>query len=72
MVRRADLSAASRKSLFGCLPKTFGNMMSRAGMTLQGKGIEADTTPRRLEISWDGQWADETKQMVHHFVIKEV
>jgi hypothetical protein len=44
----------------------------RMRMTLQGKGIEADTTPRRVEISWDGQWADETKQMAHHFVIKEV
>jgi hypothetical protein len=40
-------------------------------LTLRAMGVEADTTPLRVEISWDGQWSDDAEVMAQHFVIKE-
>jgi len=32
----------------------------------------AESNPLLIEISWDGQWSDDTIQMSKHLVIKEV
>jgi hypothetical protein len=53
------------------LQSTFTNEFHMR-MTLQAKGIETETEPLVLKIDWDGQWADETEQMAHYFVIKKV
>jgi hypothetical protein len=42
----------------------------KARLTLQARSIETDLDPFRVEIVWDGQWADDSDQMIaHHLII---
>lgn len=40
--------------------------------TLQARGIEAESKPLRLEISWSGMWSDNKADMMRHLVVKQV
>ena len=39
-------------------------------LNLQARSIEADLNMLRLEVAWDGHWAEDTDQMSHHLVIR--
>jgi hypothetical protein len=42
-------------------------------LTLQARGVDADSEVFRVEISWDGQWSDDTEEMAkHHLVVRPV
>jgi hypothetical protein len=41
-------------------------------LSIQARGIESDSDVFRVEISWDGQWADDTIEMAKHLVIQPV
>lgn len=43
----------------------------RMVLTLQARSIEADSNVLDVELSWDGQWSDDTDQMANHLVIVE-
>ena len=40
--------------------------------TVQARGVEGDSDPRRLEISWNGKWSDDRDEMKRHLVVKAV
>lgn len=42
----------------------------RIAVTLQAKGIEAESDTVRFEISWNGQWSDDKDVMKNNFVVK--
>lgn len=44
----------------------------RIAITLQARGLEADSNVSRIEISWDGKWADNKDEMNRHLVVKAV
>jgi hypothetical protein len=39
-------------------------------ITLQARSIETDSNRLRVEIAWDGEWADDSDAMGRHLVIK--
>jgi hypothetical protein len=39
-------------------------------VTLQACSLETESTLLRVEIAWDGQWADDATQMSRHLVVK--
>jgi hypothetical protein len=39
----------------------------KIALTLQARGVEADSNRLRLEISWDGEWSDNPTEMKRHF-----
>lgn len=41
-------------------------------VTLQARGVEADSNLLRVKISWDGEWSDDAGEMAHHMVVEEV
>jgi hypothetical protein len=41
-------------------------------LTLQARGVEYDSDVFRVEISWDGQWANDTLEMTKHLVVQPV
>jgi hypothetical protein len=55
----------------GQVPDTFTKSFKFI-LTLQARGIEIDSSPRRIAISWDGEWSDDRAELArHHFVVKE-
>jgi hypothetical protein len=54
----------------GQVPDVYGEPI-RIALTLQARGIEAESKPLRIEISWDGKWADNKDDLKRHFVVKE-
>ena len=44
---------------------------TRLRLTFQAQAIEADSELLRVEISWDGEWADGAKEMTGHLVLAE-
>jgi hypothetical protein len=44
----------------------------RLFLTLQARGVEAESNSLRLEISWDGKWSDAEAEMKRHLVVKPV
>jgi hypothetical protein len=42
----------------------------RIALTLQARGIEADSGRLRIEISWNGQWSDDKAGMLRHLVVR--
>ena len=53
----------------GQVPETFTSSF-RIAVTLQARGIEADSDRLRIEISWDGEWSDNRDEMMRHLVVK--
>jgi hypothetical protein len=54
----------------GQVPDTFtGPFPLKLRLTLQARGVEADSDTYRLEISWDGKWSDDQTQMSRHLVV---
>jgi hypothetical protein len=43
----------------------------KMAFTLQARSIEKDSNLLRVEVSWNGQWADDTDQMANYLVINE-
>jgi hypothetical protein len=43
---------------------------NQVALTLQARCLETDSTTFRVEIAWNGQWADDTAQMAKHLVVK--
>ena len=41
-------------------------------VTLQARGVEADSKPLRVKIAWDGKWSDDADEMARHMVVNEV
>jgi hypothetical protein len=41
----------------------------KMAFTLQARSIEKDSNLLRVEVSWNGQWADDTDQMANYLVI---
>lgn len=39
-------------------------------VTLQARGVESDSNLLRVQIDWDGGWADDTDEMAKHAVVK--
>lgn len=39
-------------------------------VTLQARSLETESNLLRVEIAWDGQWADDATQMSRHLVVK--
>jgi hypothetical protein len=52
-------------------PSTFKGPLKLA-VTLQARGIEAESNMLRLEISWNGEWSNDIAQMKRHFVVRPV
>jgi len=50
--------------------KVFRTEKCQMFLTLQARSIEADSNILRLEISWDGQWADDMTDMARHLVVR--
>jgi hypothetical protein len=44
----------------------------RFTVTLQARSVETDSNLLRIEIAWDGQWADDSDEMARHLVVKAV
>ena len=40
--------------------------------TLQAKGVEAQSSPRRLRVHWNGKWSDDRDEMKHHLGVEPV
>ena len=40
-------------------------------VTVQARGLEADSAPLRLRIAWNGQWSDDEATMKSHMVVQE-
>jgi hypothetical protein len=55
----------------GQVPERFPEPFKFA-FTLRARGVEAESNPLRLEISWDGKWSDNRDDMKRHLVVKEV
>ena len=45
---------------------------TRLRLLLQARSVEADAQSLRVEISWDGNWADGDVEMANHLVVKEL
>jgi hypothetical protein len=43
----------------------------KTAFTLQAQSIAVDSNLLRLEVIWDGKWADDTDEMANHLVINE-
>jgi hypothetical protein len=41
-------------------------------VTLQARGVEADSNLVRVKIAWDGKWADDADEMTRHMTILTV
>ena len=41
-------------------------------VTLQARGVEADSNLLRVEIAWDGKWSEDADEMAHHMVVKGI
>ncbi len=41
-------------------------------LTLQARGVETDSNLLRIEIAWDGLWADDSEDMARHLVVTAV
>ena len=41
-------------------------------LTLQAHSIEADSLPLRVELGWDGDWADDSAEMARHFTVRQL
>lgn len=55
----------------GQVPDRFTQPFKLA-LTLQARGVEADSRPLRVEISWNGKWSDDRAEMSRHLVVKPV
>jgi hypothetical protein len=44
----------------------------RIRLTLQARGMEADSNLLRVEISWNGKWSDDQVEMMRHLVVRAV
>lgn len=55
----------------GQVPDRFTGPFKLA-LTLQARGVEADSRPLRLEISWNGKWSDDKAEMKRHLVVRPV
>jgi uncharacterized membrane protein len=56
----------------GQVPDTFTTPFNFI-FTLQARGVEADSLPRRFEISWNGKWSDDRTEMTRtNFVVKQL
>jgi hypothetical protein len=44
----------------------------RCRVWVQARATEANSTAIRVEISWDGVWAEATDEMAKHFIVKIV
>jgi hypothetical protein len=64
---QAQLSPIIRGQFLDVFDKQF-----RMVITLQARGVEADSNILRVEISWNGKWADDKDEMKRDFVIKDV
>ena len=42
----------------------------RLTLTLQARGMESDSNLLRVQIAWDGKWANDDKEMAQHMVVK--
>jgi hypothetical protein len=43
---------------------------TQVALTLQARSLDSDSNMLRVEIAWDGKWADDTGQMAKHLVVK--
>jgi hypothetical protein len=41
-------------------------------VTLQARGLEADSNLARVKIAWDGRWADGAEEMTRHMSVTTV
>ena len=48
------------------------NSECRFTVTLQARGVEADSDFLRVRIIWNGKWSDDTEEMGQHLVIEEI
>jgi hypothetical protein len=39
-------------------------------LTLQARGVEAESNVLRVQVFWDGEWSDNKDEMRRHFVVK--
>jgi hypothetical protein len=42
----------------------------QVALTLQARSLDTDSHLFRVEIAWDGQWADDADQMAKHLVVR--
>jgi len=45
---------------------------SRLVFTLEARGVEKDSDPLRVEVSWNGQWSDDRDTMMRNFVVRTI
>jgi hypothetical protein len=53
------------------LQRKFG-LNRRIRVTFVGRSDETDSDPIRIEMSWDGEWHDDAKEMANHFCVRLV
>ena len=43
---------------------------SNMTVTMQARSLESDSDPVRVKIAWDGGWADDSKEITRHMVVR--
>ena len=51
--------------------QTVFEQATRLRLTFQAQAIEADSKLLRVEITWNGEWADDARRMAGHLVVAE-
>src|SRR5208282_1172182 len=65
--RQVRLSPIFKGQLRECYTENF-----QIAVTLQARGLEAESNSLRIEISWDGNWSADKEELSRHLVVKEV
>lgn len=67
-ILKEPLSLNLSPIVFGQVPSIY-TKATRLRLTLQAKGVEADSNQLRFQIAWDGQWSDDKTELSRHLVV---
>jgi hypothetical protein len=64
--RQVCFSPIFRGQVRDCYTEKF-----KIAVTLQARGLEAESNSLRIEISWDGNWSADKEELSRHLVVKK-
>ena len=67
-ILKEPLSLRLSPIVFGQVPSLY-TQATRLRLTLQARGVEADSNQLQVQIAWDGQWSDDKAEMSRHLVV---